>query len=124
MIAFAREFGLKLVATNDVHYVNKSDSHAHDCMICIGTQTLLADTKRMKYEPEQFFLRTPEEMKARFSETCFAGKDHQPGSPSLSGLPGLRQDFPHTEGRRCGLRFDLLGRAHPTVVVIASRSPP
>ena len=32
---------LKLVATNDVHYVEKEDSHAHDCLICIGTQTLL-----------------------------------------------------------------------------------
>ncbi|HEX4343418.1 MAG TPA: DNA polymerase III subunit alpha, partial [Verrucomicrobiae bacterium] len=75
LIQWAKEFGLKLIATNDVHYVNKSDSHAHDCMICIGTQTLLADTKRMKYEPEQFFLRTPEEMKARFSETPEAVKN-------------------------------------------------
>src|SRR3984885_548019 len=69
LIQWAKEFGLKLVATNDVHYVNKSDSHAHDCLICIGTQTQLADTKRMHYEPEQFFLRSAEEMKARFAET-------------------------------------------------------
>src|SRR3954467_9433920 len=38
LIAFAKDFGLSLVATNDVHYVNKSDSHAHDCLVCIGTQ--------------------------------------------------------------------------------------
>jgi len=75
LIQWAKEFGLKLVATNDVHYVNKSDSHAHDCLICIGTQTQLADTKRMKYEPEQFYLRTPEEMKARFAETPEAVKN-------------------------------------------------
>jgi len=75
LIEWAKEFGLKLVATNDVHYVNKGDSHAHDCLICIGTQTQLADTKRMKYEPEQFYLRTPEEMKARFSETPEAVKN-------------------------------------------------
>ena len=49
LIAWAKEFGLKLVATNDVHYIEKSHSHAHDCLICIGTQTQLADTKRMKY---------------------------------------------------------------------------
>jgi len=69
LIPWAREFGLKLVATNDVHYVEKEHSHAHDCLICIGTQTLLSEKKRMRYEPEQFYLRSAEEMKARFSET-------------------------------------------------------
>jgi DNA polymerase III subunit alpha len=69
LIPWAREFGLKLVATNDVHYVEKEHSHAHDCLICIGTQTLLSDTKRMRYQPQQFYLRSAEEMKARFSET-------------------------------------------------------
>jgi DNA polymerase-3 subunit alpha len=68
LIPCAREFGLKLVATNDVHYLEKAHSHAHDCLICIGTQTLLADTKRLKYAPEQFYLRSAEEMKARFAE--------------------------------------------------------
>jgi len=69
LIKWAKEFGLKLVATNDVHYVEKSHSHAHDCLICIGTQTQLADPKRMRYQPEQFYLRTAEEMKARFADT-------------------------------------------------------
>ncbi len=69
LIQWAKEFGLKLVATNDVHYIEKSHSHAHDCLICIGTQTQLADTKRLRYEPEQFYLRTTEEMKARFADT-------------------------------------------------------
>ncbi|MGA2280598.1 MAG: DNA polymerase III subunit alpha [Verrucomicrobiota bacterium] len=75
LIAWAKEFGLKLVATNDVHYIEKSHSHAHDCLICIGTQTQLADTKRMRYEPEQFYLRPAEEMKARFAETPEAIKN-------------------------------------------------
>src|SRR5271170_3161587 len=68
LIPWAKEFGLKLVATNDVHYVAKENSHAHDCLICIGTQTMLSDTKRMTYVPEQFYLRSDEEMKARFAE--------------------------------------------------------
>jgi DNA polymerase-3 subunit alpha len=68
LIEWAREFDLKLVGTNDVHYVEKEHSHAHDCLICIGTQTQLSDTKRMRYQPEQFYLRSAEEMKARFSE--------------------------------------------------------
>src|SRR6266705_1101142 len=70
LIKWAKEFGLKLVATNDVHYVEKSHSHAHDCLVCIGTQSLLSDPKRMSagYVPEQFYLRSAEEMKARFTE--------------------------------------------------------
>ena len=75
LIQWAKEFGLKLVATNDVHYIEKSHSHAHDCLICIGTQTQLADTKRMRYEPEQFYLRTAEEMKSRFADTPEAVKN-------------------------------------------------
>jgi DNA polymerase-3 subunit alpha len=70
LIPWAKEFGLKLVATNDVHYVEKSHSHAHDCLVCIGTQSMLSDPKRMSagYAVEQFFLRSAEEMKARFAE--------------------------------------------------------
>src|ERR1035438_339773 len=70
LIKWAKEFGLKLVATNDVHYINKSDSHAHDCLVCIGTQDMLSNPKRMSasYVPEQFYLRSADEMKARFAE--------------------------------------------------------
>jgi DNA polymerase-3 subunit alpha len=58
------------VATNDVHYIEKSHSHAHDCLVCIGTQDLLSNPKRMGagYVPEQFYLRSADEMKARFAE--------------------------------------------------------
>jgi DNA polymerase-3 subunit alpha len=70
LLQFAKEFGLKLVATNDVHYIEKGHSHAHDCLVCIGTQDLLSNPKRMGagYVPEQFYLRSAEEMKARFAE--------------------------------------------------------
>src|SRR5207249_4341575 len=43
-------------------------SHAHDCLICIGTQTTLNDTKRLHYQIEQFYLRSAEEMKVLFAE--------------------------------------------------------
>ncbi|MHB1306642.1 MAG: DNA polymerase III subunit alpha [Limisphaerales bacterium] len=68
LIPWAREFGLKLVATNDVHYVAREHSKAHDLLICIGTQTTVNDTRRLRYQPEQFYLRSPEEMKALFAE--------------------------------------------------------
>ncbi len=68
LIPWAREFGLRLVATNDVHYLAREHWRAHDCLICIGTQTTLEDTRRMRYQPEQFYLRSAEEMKALFAE--------------------------------------------------------
>ena len=77
LIKFAKEFGLKLVATNDVHYIEKSHAHAHDCLVCIGTQDLLSNPKRMGagYVPEQFYLRSADEMKARFAEVPDAVKN-------------------------------------------------
>ena len=75
LLKLGEEFKLKVICTNDVHYINKRDSHAHDCLICIGTQTHLEDTKRMKYQPEQFFLRSAAEMKALFNETPEAVKN-------------------------------------------------
>src|SRR5438093_3915112 len=68
LISWSKEFGLKLVATNDVHYLEKSHSHSHDALICIGTQSLLSDVKRMRYVPEQFYLRSAAEMQTLFSE--------------------------------------------------------
>jgi DNA polymerase-3 subunit alpha len=75
LIPWAKEFGLQLVATNDVHYIEKGHSHAHDCLICIGTQSQLSDTKRMRYVQEQFYLRGAEEMRALFHEVPEAVKN-------------------------------------------------
>ena len=68
LIPWSKDMGLNLVATNDVHYVEKGHSHAHDSLICIGTQALLSDANRMRYVQEQFYLRSAEEMAALFSE--------------------------------------------------------
>src|SRR5437867_9685870 len=75
LLLLAKEYGLKCAASNDVHYIDKAHSHAHDCLICIGTQSLLSDTKRMKYVEQQFYLRSAEEMKALFAETPDAVKN-------------------------------------------------
>ncbi|MBT5847465.1 MAG: DNA polymerase III subunit alpha, partial [Verrucomicrobiales bacterium] len=68
LIPWAKEFDLNLVATNDVHYLKREHSHAHDALICIGTQTHLSDPNRMHYVPEQFYLRDADEMAALFNE--------------------------------------------------------
>jgi len=69
LIEWAKEFNLPLVATNDVHYIERKDWEAHDCLICLQTQSLVADEKRMRYAAQQFYLRTPEEMHELFKET-------------------------------------------------------
>ncbi len=58
---FAKEFGLKTVAANDVHFLLKEDHEAHDIMICIGTGANVHDEKRLHYSPEVYF-KTAEQM--------------------------------------------------------------
>ena len=64
----ARELGLPLVCTNDVHYLRHSDAHAHDVLLCIGTGKAFSDPKRLRYDARQFFLKTPEEMSETFKD--------------------------------------------------------
>ncbi|MEQ1852883.1 MAG: DNA polymerase III subunit alpha, partial [Chthoniobacteraceae bacterium] len=66
----ARDLGVGLVATNDVHFLNKEDHGAHDVLICIGTGAKVSDERRMKYVQEVYF-KSPAEMRALFGE--FAG---------------------------------------------------
>lgn len=67
LIGFGKEFGLGLVAANDVHFLERSHHEAHDVMICIGTGAMVHDERRMRYTPELYF-KTAEEMSALFSE--------------------------------------------------------
>lgn len=67
LLELAAEFGLKPVAANDVHFVNRDDHEAHDVMICIGTGKLLIDENRMRYPTEVYF-KSAEEMRALFAE--------------------------------------------------------
>jgi DNA polymerase-3 subunit alpha len=57
------------VATNDVHYINKSDARLQDIMLCIQTGSLLSDPKRMRMTGDTYYLRSPQEMAALFPET-------------------------------------------------------
>ncbi|HXW04888.1 MAG TPA: DNA polymerase III subunit alpha [Vicinamibacterales bacterium] len=64
----ARDLGLPLVCTNDVHYLQNSDHRPHDILLCIGTGKGVNDTERLRYHGDQFYLKTPEEMAALFGE--------------------------------------------------------
>ncbi|MEM7386159.1 MAG: DNA polymerase III subunit alpha, partial [Verrucomicrobiota bacterium] len=67
MVAFGKEFDLKLVAANDVHFIAKEDHESHDALICIGTGAHVDDEKRLHY-PEDVYFKSAAEMRELFRE--------------------------------------------------------
>ena len=73
LTAVAKAAGLKTIATNDFHYLTQEDATAQDILLCIGTGALVNETNRMKFENDQFYMKTEEEMRealADFPEAC------------------------------------------------------
>lgn len=68
LLKLAEEFDLKVVATNDVHYVKDTDWEPHDALLCIQTGAKVKDEKRMRYDSHQFYLKSREEMELAFKE--------------------------------------------------------
>ncbi|MCM1110223.1 MAG: DNA polymerase III subunit alpha [Clostridium sp.] len=67
LVRIAEKYNIKLIATNDVHFVNESDAAAHDRLICVSTNSPLNDEKRMRYT-QQEWMKTTEEMNALFAD--------------------------------------------------------
>jgi len=75
LVRLSRELGVKVVATNDCHYLRRSDALLHDVLLCIQTGKNLQDPKRLRFSSDQFHLRPPEEMEALFSHVPEAVKN-------------------------------------------------
>ena len=67
LVEFARKHNIKLVCTNDVHFVNESDAEAHDRLICVSTGTFLDDENRMTYSKQEW-MKTQAEMNELFAD--------------------------------------------------------
>ena len=67
MIKLSKEFGIKLVATNDCHYLNKEEAHAHEVLLCIQTGKTINDPKRFRFSTDEFYFKSPETMKRDFA---------------------------------------------------------
>ncbi|MFI5283520.1 MAG: DNA polymerase III subunit alpha, partial [Candidatus Dormibacterales bacterium] len=65
---FGQEFGLRLCATNDLHYVHRHDSEAHDVLLCLQTGARFNDPNRWRFSTQENYLKTPEEMIAAFAD--------------------------------------------------------
>ena len=68
LVKVARELNVPIVATNDSHYLDRRDAPAHDVLLCIGTGKTVADTSRMKFYSDQFYVKSAEEMRETWAD--------------------------------------------------------
>jgi len=67
LVKIGTEMGIQWVATNDSHYTHKDDSVGHDVLLCINTGSVMSDPQRFKFDSDEFYLKTPEEMERAFA---------------------------------------------------------
>jgi len=67
LMELADELGVKLVATNDCHYLNQDESYAHEVLLCIQTGKTITDPKRFRFSTDELYFKSPEEMARQFS---------------------------------------------------------
>jgi DNA polymerase-3 subunit alpha len=89
LLKIAQQLNLPLVATNDVHYLEHDQHVAHEALLCIQTQTVLSDPKRMKFASDHFYFKTPQEMAAQFSSLPQALR----GTLEIAEKCNLKLDF-------------------------------
>ena len=68
LLRIHEETGIPLAVTNDAHYIEKKDAYYQDVLMCVQMQKTVNDPSRMKFETEEFYLKTEDEMRALFPE--------------------------------------------------------
>jgi len=68
LVGLAKEVGVGLVATNDVHYTRREDWKTHDVLLCVQTNSTVEEPDRLRFATDQFYFKTPEEMGELFAE--------------------------------------------------------
>jgi len=69
LLELSQDLHIPVVATNDCHYLRKEDAKAHDILLCIQTGKTVKDAKRLRFETENFYFRSPEDMRTAFQDT-------------------------------------------------------
>jgi len=90
LVALSRRHGIPLVATNDLHYINKEDAVAQDILLCVGTNRKRNDPGRMRFPNDHFYLKTADEMAALFAEVPEALAN----TLKITEMANLTIDFP------------------------------
>jgi len=68
LASIAKQLGLRLAATNDIHYLDRDDHEAHDILLCINTGRFESDEDRLRFPNNEFYFKSPEEMKRTFAD--------------------------------------------------------
>lgn len=68
LLKLGRELKLPLLATNDLHYTRHEDAPAHEALLCVQSGSTLADPKRFKFDNDEFYLKTPAQMRELFKD--------------------------------------------------------
>ncbi len=68
LLKLGKDLHLPLLATNDLHYTRKEDAASHEVLLCVQSGSTLADPKRFKFENDEFYLKTPEQMRELFKD--------------------------------------------------------
>ena len=68
LLKLGKELGLPLLATNDLHYTKLEDAGAHEALLCVQSGSTIADPKRFKFDNDEFYLKTAQQMRDLFSD--------------------------------------------------------
>lgn len=93
LIRLSRETGIPLVATNDVHYINRQDSKIQQVLICIATNHILGEDTGLEFHSEQFYLKSEQEMREVFSDIPRAVDN----TAAIAERCGFDFEFGHTK---------------------------
>ena len=91
LLRIHEETEIPVVATNDVHYLKRSDAYAQDVLMCIQTGKKIEDTDRMRFETDEFFLKSENDMRALFPE-CPEAADN---TARIAQMCDLEFEFGH-----------------------------
>ncbi len=69
LVKMSKDLSIPLLATNDIHYLEKEQAFAHEALLALQTQTTLSDPNRFRFGSDSFYFRSPDEMKRLFSDT-------------------------------------------------------
>lgn len=106
LLRLSRETGAPAVATNDSHYLRRDDAFAHEVLLCIGMGKTLEDERRMRFYNDEFYVKDPGEMKARFARWS---------EEAVSNTAAVAE--------RCAVVFDTEGLHLPTFLAPPGRTP-
>ena len=106
LLRLSRETGAPAVATNDSHYLRRDDAFAHEVLLCIGMGKTLEDERRMRFYNDEFYVKDPAEMKARFARWS---------EEAVSNTVAVAE--------RCAVVFDTEGLHLPTFAAPPGQTP-